>query len=1382
MTKILIFPLRILFALSTLKTMVLTFLFLSCSTWNQLNAFYNLIYSTTDHGAITFTGNTLGLNKWPGENNPGSAPAGSIGAFITTNTSLPAAGYAPHGPFVVVPNGTYPTATPGTTTLLWQQNSSSAVLDLPVGSTVLHAELVWSGSFGYNGQIPISVVDDPNSLVTFITPDGKSYLISKNPNTSQQTPGSTGYYMRSADVTAIVSMAGTYTVGGIPGTLAAANDSANAAGWTLAVVYQYSAALINNLTLFVCCEGAGSPASTVQGFCTPASGSLSPARLVVSAIEGDPGQPGDRMKFGPTTASLIPDSGTYVLSGPNNIYDNFFASQINKDDGTLDTRGTYGDYNAVPPSPGDGTRQGYDITNVDISNTLTYNQTIAYAQGTTTQEYYAINALGLQIPVTAPLISISESVNLTQAVLGDTLIYTVVITNTGTAEANNGKLTTVLSDGLTYIPNSSTPTAMPDLTLGIPIGTIPINGNVTVTFSATIDSYPQSVYDTIYYTGYDHYNNSTINYDYPSCTGSSPVTVNLSMTSNTVSTHLPGADIHTFKTSTPTNVAAGGQQVIYTITAENLGPDSADNVIISDKTPPETAYVSSSPPATGVAVGSSGILTFPPISLNVSDSVTYFVTVTAPSTPGTSFTNSVSSTSLTYDANQGNNDGSAPDANITLTVSLVAVPDTGTTPANTNLIVPNPGVLANDFGVGISVTSYTQPPHGSVVVSSLGGYTYTPNFNFSGIDSFDYTITDVNSTTSSTTVTITVTPTSLPQFITTDANTSISVPAGSGLLSGSAGTGLTITSYTQPSVPGSSVTVNPDGSYTYNPAFGFSGTGTEADTFTFTATDAIGQTTTNLVTVTVLPISNPDEGSTLENLPLNGDSVLDNDFGSYLSVTSYSTPTNGSVFVNSDGTYLYTPNMNYFGPDSFTYTATDFSGQTTTNTVTITVVQNAPYTNPNFGRTYVNTALVQTTSVFDNDSSGLSLYSYTQPSNGSVVVNADGTYVYTPNTSFTGIDFFTYIGINQSSIQTSPTKVLIIVQPVPFRLVPDTAATRVNIPLNGISVLRNDIGANLQVTSHTQPLHGLVVMNSNGKYVFVPQRNFSGIVKFNYTATDAYSQTGTSSVTINIQPKAFNNTGTTPANTPLNGNIVTNDLGTGLQVTHYAQPFHGTVFISPNGFYTYIPANGYSGPDSFMYTITDSSAQSSTATVNISVTPYAANFSITTSMNTPVNGSILNNDIGSDLMLTGYTQPSHGVVVINVDGTFTYTPIIGYAGPDSFSYTITDSTGQTSEATVFITVTPVPPPINFTGVIKKCLFLNRTNYRLEMQWNAAPASDIAFYRIYSRGQIVTEVSAGGALTATACLKNKKSAYGYQIAAVNQYNAESTHIEVRIIYE
>jgi hypothetical protein len=344
----------------------------------RAQAQYNLRYGTITGGAITFTGNALGLDGDKNGNSPGTN--GAIKTFITTDLSQQ--------------DGSFP---PGTTSD-WTLNNSRATLRLPNGARVLHAELVWGGSFasGSASDDVSSFIDGPTGpadkgYVLFTTPDGVVHQIQPDPTTAR-TDGSVNgsnhcnsnngcFYSRSADVTALVlaSGKGTYATGHVPGTQNADNDNSHVAGWTLAVAYEDFTQPIRSLTLFQGMEQSGGAAASVAGFCTPPSGPLA-GRLAVSAMEGDASITGDKMLFG--TSSHLDDGDR--VSGPRNPAsggngNNFFAGQIVDDNGNLDTSGTFGDRNHTPGHAEDGARQGWDITNVDASGRLVNNQTQAFA-------------------------------------------------------------------------------------------------------------------------------------------------------------------------------------------------------------------------------------------------------------------------------------------------------------------------------------------------------------------------------------------------------------------------------------------------------------------------------------------------------------------------------------------------------------------------------------------------------------------------------------------------------------------------------------------------------------------------------------------------------------------------------------------------------------------------------------------------------------------------------------------------------------------------------------------------------------------------------------------------------------------------------------------
>ncbi len=556
-----------------IETLIFLFLIITI----QVNAAYVTRYSTIAKGAMTFTGNTLGLDKVSNQNNPGTA--GSIGTFTTTDTTLKV--------------GTYPSGT----TLNYLLNSSSATLVMPAGSTVLYAELIWGGSYKYGTQ---DVTGALNNAVTLITPIS-TYSVTPASASAKTLPGATNggqyYYVRSADVTAYVKSAGAgvYTVGKVPATDIASENSANAAGWTLAVVYGNSALSAQNMTVFVGCELTDSTTSTlssVSGFCTPKIGPIS-ARMLVTAIEGDSSITGDQMQFGPTTTTMS------AISGPNNPVSNFFSSQINKDNGTLDTSGTFGTRNHPLNGSSSGARQGWDITNVDVSARMTNNQTTAYAKGTTTGDRYTIIGIGLQINIGAPVFPTNTmTVDKATAYVGDTLTYSVTLDNTaGTADAINTVLKSALPSGLDFVNGSVTVggVAQPAASAisGINIGTVAIGSKIVVTYKMKVSAIPLSPLTAQYV------NNATWTYQYQS-SPTLPLNNGTLTTSPNTITLIPR--LETSKTASPPGGVVSGTTVTYTITVSNTGTANTTGTTFYDPMPQGVDYIVGTTKLNGITV------------------------------------------------------------------------------------------------------------------------------------------------------------------------------------------------------------------------------------------------------------------------------------------------------------------------------------------------------------------------------------------------------------------------------------------------------------------------------------------------------------------------------------------------------------------------------------------------------------------------------------------------------------------------------------------------------------------------------------------------------------------------------------------------------------
>lgn len=563
-------------------------LFFACALlWSTCSAqaAYVSRFSSIANGAVTFTGNTIGLNKASNANAPGAS--GAIGTFITTNLGST--------------DGTYPAGT----TASWPLNASSAVLAIPAGSTVLYAELIWSGSYSYGGE---NVSASLGNSVTFTTPFGSS-SVAPTAATSQTLGVGTAtgtcttipcFYVRSANVTAQVKAAGagTYTVGGIPATQSDTDNTANTGGWTLAVAYSNGALPSRSLSIFVGAEVGGSAAASVSGFCTPPTGQRS-GRLMVSAIEGDSGGTGDQMLFGATAGTVA------AVSGPRNPAGNFFASQINNDAGNTDTGGSFGSSNQTPGTSGQG-RQGYDITNVDVSTSLANNQITAFAQGTTAGDQYLINALGLQINVGSPIFPATvKTVDKAVAVVGDTLTYTIKLDNsTGTADATNVIFTDAVPAGTTFVAGSVTVDGVASAGApgaGINVGTVVAGGSKTVVFKVTVASIPAAPATAVYS------NAASWTYQFISCAGQ-PVS-NGSLTTNPVLTNV--ARMAASKSVAPTGAVTPGTTLTYTVTLTNDGTAASAATTLQDAIPAGTAYVAGSTTLNGAAVADvAGVMPF----------------------------------------------------------------------------------------------------------------------------------------------------------------------------------------------------------------------------------------------------------------------------------------------------------------------------------------------------------------------------------------------------------------------------------------------------------------------------------------------------------------------------------------------------------------------------------------------------------------------------------------------------------------------------------------------------------------------------------------------------------------------------------------------------
>jgi outer membrane protein OmpA-like peptidoglycan-associated protein len=432
--------------------------------------------------------------------------------------------------------------------------------------------------------------------------------------------------------------------------------------------------------------------------------------------------------------------------------------------------------------------------------------------------------------------------------------------------------------------------------------------------------------------------------------------------------------------------------------------------------------------------------------------------------------------------------------------------------------------------------------------------------------------------------------------------------------------------------------------------------------------------------------------------------VLANDVdldGDVLQITAVGTPAHGRVTLNADRTITYTPDPGFIGTDSFTYTIRDAQGLTATATATVAVVNQAPIAvddvaqaAPDSQPTIINVLANDS----DPEDGPLTLVIARAPAGGTATVNANRTVTYTPNNGFSGADTFTYTIREPQGATATATVTVNVANQTPVA-VNDSAQARANNQPITINVLANDSdpeGGQLTVTIAGAPAGGAASVNPDGTITYTPNDGFGGVDTFTYTIREPHGATATATVTVNVvnlAPVAVNDTTQAPANNqPITIDVLANDSDAEdgrLTVTVGGQPAGGAASVNPDGTIAYTPNAGFSGVDTFTYTIRDpiGATASATVTVNVVNLPPVANDDTDSAPDAPITINVLTNDFdpeGGPLIVTVMTQPASGTATANPDGTITYSPVLNVFGTFTFTYMIRDALGLTDTATVTV--------------------------------------------------------------------------------------------------
>jgi VCBS repeat-containing protein len=486
-----------------------------------------------------------------------------------------------------------------------------------------------------------------------------------------------------------------------------------------------------------------------------------------------------------------------------------------------------------------------------------------------------------------------------------------------------------------------------------------------------------------------------------------------------------------------------------------------------------------------------------------------------------------------------------------------------------------------------------------------------------------------------------------------------------------------------------------NGSFSYTPEAGFVGT----DTFTYVA--LLGDVPSNVATVTIdvlgvntPPVAQDDDYSTDEDVPLTiaAPGVLGNDTdddGDSLTAVLTTDAVHGSVVLQSDGSFTYTPDDDFNGIDSFQYVANDGTVDSEVATVTITVdpVNDRPVAVDDDYAAALNQPLVVAAvdgvliNDTDADDDPLTAVLLTNPSHGTVQLAPDGSFTYTAATDYVGLDSFTYAA-NDGTVDSAPATVTITV----------AGPSRVKIRLETANLANQAIssigpGGEFLLKAYVEDVSAVPRDGVFAAYLDVMYDDtlvsVSGAIVYGEKYPNQPS--GNTSVPGLIdEVGAFDGTKFLGAGEFLLFSIPMTADAEGVAVftgdPADQRPAHDVLLFGTS---QAVP------PDEVDYGTVELEIEAGEA-------PVAVDDDYETDEDTPLSVSaqdgVLANDTDVDsetLFATLVSQPLHGSVTLDPDGSFDYVPAANFFGTDTFTYRASDGAQTSNLATVSITVNPV---------------------------------------------------------------------------------------------
>jgi hypothetical protein len=721
------------------------------------------------------------------------------------------------------------------------------------------------------------------------------------------------------------------------------------------------------------------------------------------------------------------------------------------------------------------------------------------------------------------------------------------------------------------------------------------------------------------------------------------------------------------------------------------------------------------------------------------------------------------------------------------------------------LIVSAPGLLESSLWAD-GVQLFTQANHGTAQVNADGSFTYTPNANFDGVDSFQYVARNAQGEESQpATVTIYVLNNEPAPAADTFsvASGGATMPVSIGVLGNDIWADQAQIVTPMDPEQGSISFNQADGTFTYTPP---SATFTGTATFQYEAINTETEHESDPVTVTINVVNTPPQANIDEfwlfkdTGPLNvaAQGVLANDQWANAAQLQAG-PASGTLALNADGSFNYTPVAGFEGTVGFTYRAVNSgTGQHSSNVVWIHVGDFIPVAvNDTYQATGGVQLYVSEPGVLENDewADMAERVTGTGPSHGTLTFHDDGSFYYFPSAGFYGTDSFSYRAFNYITDQWSPaaTVTINVGYPEPPVAVDDEYSTAQGISITDGDVLANDVhGHSAELVEG--PINGSLAFYPTGLFAYHPNPEFVGDDSFTYCipyVSETGPQCATGVVTIHVEdvsPAAADDefTGEWPG---VSGYVLGNDQNAD-SVALVSGPSSGSVSLDPNGCFDYSP-NGPVGEDSFQYVAINSttSQQSAPATVTIVVNsthdPEAYNDEYWVECGGTLQGNLLPNDMWANAAeLEGNGVWNAASFTFNSDGSFTYTASaceVGYT--DNFDYRAVNSIDgrQSGYASVTIIVgqydplTLDRPAIQSDAATIQMAQLALIAEEAVRRWrDAGVSNDVLEARLAGLQFVITDLPGshiGGSLPGRILIDVNAAGYGWFVDATPRADSE-----------